>query len=253
MFQKWYSLPNAQGQMTTYSRIGWRYYRGPSPNWGYGETRNEQYPDLPLNEFRWRVERLTAQLPITPTSRILVLACGVGFLPEAFIWWQMSQGETEAAAKPRVAGVDNSAYIQSVIPTTADPLMMIGTTPKIVNRSFQLGTANNQMRNSLRSAAGNSEFFDFVILESVDESYTDVERSASWHTAIESYLAAGRSKANIIHMVFEDDVDRYGSPGWDPVPDGGAQNKTLDAWAQTRPSHTWVSCVGEMRTLVGTG
>lgn len=260
MFQKWYQLPNAQGNPTTYSRVGFRYYRGPDFIWGYGTETSPspgnfdqvQYPFYPMNEFRYRTERLVANLGITPGQRILVLGCGFGFLPETFIWWKQQNGLTLAQAQAQIAGIDNSTFISAGLAGAVHSSM----SGKVITRSLLEGSANTQMRNQIRQSAGGSEFFDWVITESVIESYTDAERAA-FITACESYqrLTGSTTKnlARVVHVVFEDDPVRWGSPGWNPVPDGGAPNRTLEAWAQTRPQNTWVSAVGDMRTLVGTG
>lgn len=237
MFGKYYKLPNSDvgGQMTTYSRVGWRYYRG---NWWNDEP--ERFPDYPLNEYRWRVEKLTSQFGIQPTERILVLGCGLGFLPETFQWWGTPQG--------RICGADNSAFIQGNVVAEAHPNMQ----GKIVNRSMTLGAANAQMRGSLRAAAPDAsgtagwtaEFFHWVITESVLESYTAAERNATFYTALESYLHSSVSRRNVIHIVAE---------GWDATADGGSPGMTLQQWSATRPANSWMGYGDPQTPQIGTG
>lgn len=251
MFRKWYGMPNGpQGgnAITTYSRIGYRYWRGREYQW-YLEGA-EEYPDHPMNEMRWRVERFAAGLGIAPAHRVLVLGCGSGFLPETFIWWKMRNGIAQATAQGQVAGVDNSQFIQANLASEAHPLMQ----GKILNRTLFDGTTVAGMRNGLRQAAGGSEFFDWVITESVIESYTDAERPA-FMTAVESYQrntgTTTKQLSRCVHLVFDNEPGWY--EGWDPVPDGGAPNRPLADWAATRPRHSWVSAMGDMRAIVGTG
>lgn len=248
MYRKWYRLPNQQGQMTTYSRVGWRYFRGPDREWGYPVTPGWkpelgrdplQHPDHPLNEYRHRVERVRAQFPIADDSRVLVLGCGSGFLPETFIWNGIQVG--------RVCGADPSSYIQANIVEEAHALMQ----GKVINRSMQLGATNPQMRGSLRAAAPDvanfgttAEFFDFVITESVLESYTAAERTPAFYDTLQSYLKAGLPASNVIHIVCD---------GWDAASDGGSPAMTLEEWAATRPQNSWVSYNGDMPAIAGTG
>lgn len=255
--------------LVTYGRVAWRYYRGPNPEWGYTEnTQQVQYPDHPINEYRHRVERLVAQFPILPTSRILVAGAGIGLLPETFIWWLMQNGRTQAQAQAQVAGLDTSTWIQSSLGAEAHPLM----SGKVVNRSMLVSTAaqSNPQRNALNAAWGGSFTGDFMIIESVDESYTDAERTAAYYAAQESFIAAGRSRANVIHIAAPDwDGRGYWTFADVPLPDGGTERvwtwnlwpagqggappKTLDEWAATRPQHSWVSYYGNMQAIVGTG
>lgn len=237
-FRRWYSLPNGAGAMTTYSRVGWRYYRGPSPEWAYGSTVAAQFPDHPLNEYRHRVGRIVAQFPILPTSRILVLGCGSGFLPEAFIWWQTQQGQTEASAQGRICGVDNSQFIQGNLVSEAHPLM----SGRVVNQSLLDGTGVAKMRNALRNLTG-SEFFDFVVTESVIESYTVAERT-NFLDKCATYRASATPLRNIIHIACD---------GWDASAIGGSPAMTLEEWAATRPAHSWISYNGSMPAIIGTG
>lgn len=265
MFRKWYGLPNQPygegGVITTYSRIGFRYLSGPKLAWNYvynPANLSTYFPDHPLNEYRWRLERLLGGFLIAPSDRILVLGCGSGFLAETFIWWKMQNGIAQTTAQAQVAGVDNSQFIQGNIASEAHPLMQ----GKVVNRDLLLGSGNAQMRGALRTAAGNSEFFDWVITESVVESYTDAER-VSFMTAVESYQrntgTTTKSLAKIIHMVYPLTLmifDDAGNPiydGWNPVPDGGAPNRRLVEWSQTRPAHSWCSCYGVPEYVTGTG
>lgn len=241
VFRKYYSMPgDANGSVfTTYSRVGWRYWRGPEFGWGYPETPStSRFPDHPLNEYRWRVERLRLNFPqITDTSRVLVLGCGYGFLPETFQWSGIPQG--------RVCGADNSAFIQGNLASEAHPNMQ----GKVVNRSMTLGASNAQMRGSLRTAApdvtgfgATAEFFDFVITESVLESFTPAERTAAFYTTLQSYLKAGLPASQVIHIVAD---------GWDATADGGSPPLSLEEWAATRPQHSWMSYWGDMRVIPG--
>lgn len=240
MFRKYYILGAPNGQYTTYSRIGWRYYRGPESVWGYPEDPlTLRHPDHPMNEYRWRVERLTLQFPIQPSSRILVLGCGSGFLPEVFIWWKMQNGIAQATAQSQVAGIDNSTYIQQNITAEAHPLMLSPT--RVVGRSLLDGTGVVQMRNALRNLAGGSEFFDFVITESVIESYTAAERT-NFLNKCETYKTAAAPLSHVIHIACD---------GWDASADGGSPAMTLEEWAATRPSHSWISYLGDMRVIPG--
>jgi hypothetical protein len=168
-FRKWYSFPHPfASTVTTYSRVGWRYFRGPNPEWGYANTQAAQWPDHPINEYRHRVERLVAQFPIQPNSRIITLGCGNGFLPEVFIWWKQQQGLSLVEAQSQVAGVENSQWIQGQMMAEAHPVM---TSPSMrcVNRSLLDGAGTPAMRNQLRNLCAGSEFFDFVVTESVIE------------------------------------------------------------------------------------
>jgi hypothetical protein len=263
--------PDNEGKSVTYGRVAWRFYRGPNPWWGYMlNTQRGQFPDHPLNEYRHRVERLLANFPITPTSRILVLGCGIGLLPETLIWWKQQSGRTLAQAQAEVAGLDNSSWIQGNLTAEAHSSMFTGTTPKVGNRDYRLGASNAQVRGTLRQIWGGSEFGDFVIVESVDESYTDAERTAAYWTAQESYLAAGRPRANLIHIITDEwdargywvynditlpdgTIERQWSWVTWPAGSGGSQPRTLEQWAALRPTNSWMSYIGDMRVIPGTG
>lgn len=218
-WRKWYSdvvrapLPNARTRVT-YGRLYWR-------NWLWDVVGPDGTPpDYPLNESRLRVERLLANWPILTTSRILVLGAGFGFLPETF----RQKGYANAW------GVDNSVFIQGAITSEAHPSMLTPSV-QVLNRDFRVN--DRQMGNALTNLTGASTF-DYVITESVVESYTAAERTAVLDAAA-SYLATGRPLGNIIHVVF---------PGWDASGDGGSPGLTLDQWVATRPAHSWASPEG---------
>lgn len=233
-FMAWYWTPGRN--TTTYTRADQQHYRGPKAGWGYASTT--QYPYHPLNEYRHRVERLVAQFPILPTSRIIVLGGGFGFLSEAFVWWQRSQGQTEADAQRRICGMDNSQFIQGKLATEAHALMQ----GRMVNQSLLDGTGVGKVRNALRNLTG-SEFFDFVITESVCESFTAIERT-DFLDKCETYRASTTPLTNIIHIACD---------GWDASGVGGSPAMTLEEWAATRPAHSWASYHGDMPSIVGIG
>jgi len=238
MFAKYYKMtvnafdPDSGGvlvgQSTTYSRAGWHSFAWPEPQWNYALNSNNSYfPDHPMNYFRFRVEKLVAAFSIQPSSRIIVLGCGGGFLPETFIWWKMQQGIAQATAQSQVAGVDNSTFIQANVLTESHPLMLNPT--RILNRSLLDGTGLNAMRNALRNIAGGSEFFDYVITESVIESYTAAERT-NFLNQVATYKSAAAPLRNIIHIV---------CPNWDASADGGSVGMSVAEWAATRNTHSF--------------
>jgi hypothetical protein len=251
MFEKYYKWPvfrynpasggiEITGQAVTFGRVGARTQAPPEPPWGYSAaSHNTYYPDHPLNYWRFRTERLVTEFGIAPASRVLVAGAAFGFLPESIIWWMMQNGRTQAQAQAQVAGLDNSSFIQSGLNAEANPVM----SSKVVNRDMRVSVAtqSNPQRNALQNAWGGQSTGDFVIVESVDESYTDAERTNAFYTALESYLAAGRPLANVIHVV---------CAGWEPDPaDGGSPAKTLEEWAATRPGHSWLHYEYPMRAI----
>lgn len=155
---------------------------------------------------------------LTQADRILIGGCGFGYLIDRF----------HAAGYPNVWGIDNSTHIENNKNAQA-----VGDTVW-VNDTF---TGGGRLLNKLRQLTGD-DTFDWIITESVLESYNDNE-IAPLLNACETVLASGRPLSAIIHYVFV--------PPFSPAAQGVFNEKTIDQWNAVRPSHTWVSDTGQVR------
>jgi SAM-dependent methyltransferase len=150
-------------------------------------------------------------LGMTSQQRILIAGCGFGFLVERF----------HVAGFPNVWGVDQSAHIAANKATHVDGSVLM------VADDIRGGA---RVRNALRTLTG-ANTFDWIVTESVLESYDDAELPALLNAA-ESVLANGRPLSSIVHIVYE--------PPFNEAPNV-FNEKTLEQWNTLRPSHTWMS------------
>lgn len=164
-----------------------------------------------------RVDRFVA-LGIQPSDRVLIAGCGYGFTIEVF----------HGRGFPSVWGIDSSAHIAANRGIEA-----VGST-LMVEDDIRGG---GRVRAALRSLTGD-DVFDWVISESVLESYDDGAEMTQLLNAAESVLAGG-DLSRIVHFVFV--------PPFAPEVAGLLNEKTIDQWNAVRPSHTWISDRGEVR------
>ncbi len=193
------------GQKITYGRL-----------WA---QRCEEPSDDGLTRFNTRVTNLVSLFSIQPADRIIVQGCGLGFLIEAF----------KSAGFPNCFGLDNSPHVSSLRSEHAQAETVL------IERDINGGPP---MRAQLAIQTG-GDTFDWVITESVVESYEDAELAELMDSA-EEVLDPAHNEDHIIHMVM---VVR------DPTrPDKsiGPQfnQKTLAGWKAIRPAHSWVDYVG---------
>lgn len=171
----------------------------------------EPYDDE-LTEFNNRVEGLTSNFAIQATDRILVAGCGLGFIIEAF----------KSAGFPNTFGIDNSAHVASKRGVEADS----GTV--FIEDDIKGG---GRVKAALRRDTGD-DIFDWVISESVLESYEDAEIGQLLDAA-EVVLNPVKPKTNIIHMVLT--VESQVDPMFN--------QKTLTEWVAVRNTHSWFDYV----------
>lgn len=179
----------------------------PTPLVGYTRASQvDRYPD----KFPRRWSQLTTLFPIQTTDRILIAGSGFGFLIEA----------AHAAGFPNVWGIDNSDYISTNRATEA-----VGSVLFVENDI----RGGGQVRAQLRNLTGD-DIFDWVISESVIESYTDAELPALLNAA--ETVLAGTDESQIIHLIVD-------APGLDPP----LVSRTLAEANALRPAHSWCSLI----------
>ncbi len=195
------------------------YYRGqtdtdahPNPDdRGYGQRMNKDH--MQGRAFR----AITAAFVINSDDRILIVGSAFGYLNQRFI----------DAGFLNVFGLDNSDDINN----RKGAEMRADVANQHVHHDIRSG---GQLRARLRQQTGDDEF-DWIITESMLESYTDPELSQILD-ACEAGLT-GTDLSHIIHQVttkertYPPDKDPYWGPfNW----------KTIAEWNAIRPSHSWM-------------
>jgi len=183
---------------------------------GMARAMDPYSDDMTLYEHRW--SQLTSLFTIPTIDRILIGGCAFGWLIEV----------AKDAGWPNVYGIDNSPYVVSAKNNESLP----GQTELrgdvvLVEENF---TGGGAIKNALKQATGDREF-DWIITESVLESYSDAELPVALNAA-ESVLYNSASESQIIHLV---SPMRGGITG-----DSSMYWRTLIEYAAFAPTHTWV-------------
>jgi 2-polyprenyl-3-methyl-5-hydroxy-6-metoxy-1,4-benzoquinol methylase len=165
-----------------------------------------------LTEFNNRVAGLVRNFSIRSSDRILVEGCGLGFIIEAF----------KSAGYPNCFGIENSPHVVAIKDTEAD----LNTV--VVESDTRGGEA---LKTELTSKTGDSSF-DWVITESLLESYDDADLNGLLEAAEEA-LAKTKPNTNIIHMVLTTEAQV------DPM----FNQKSLAEWVAVRSTHSWYDYV----------
>lgn len=182
------------GQTVTYGRLFAQRAMGPL--------------DDELTLYNNRVNQLLRLFLIGQADRVLVVGCGFGFLIDAF----------HDAGFPNTWGIESSEYIQENQEREAR------TTTQFVDSDIRDW---NQARFKLREMTGDW-IFNWIITESVMESYEDVEMDLLLDS-VEALLDGNNGLRNAIHLVAAD-----------PTLDPAFNVKTLPEWKAVRPQHSWV-------------
>lgn len=184
------------GQKLSYTREAMARSKGP-----YDDTMTEY------------IDRFNVLISLFPTmaqsDRIIFAGSGLGFTLEPFI----------DAGFTNIWGLDNSTYINSIkgVEARGDVVIIDETfrnTPQLSVKLTQI-TGSNQ--------------FDWIVTESVLESYDDGAEMDEILDVAELGLFDGLPLSNIIHMVY-------------PLPGIGIQfnRKTMFDWRAIRDEHSWV-------------
>lgn len=186
------------GQKLSYTREAMARSKGP-------------YDDV-MTEYITRAAQLTALFPIGLTDRIIMAGSGLGFTIEAF----------KDLGFANIWGIDNSTYINSIKGTEARGDV------EIIDETFR---NTPQLSVKLTQVTGSNQF-DWIITESILESYDDGAEMDEILDVAELGLEDGLPLSNIIHMIF-------------PIPGIGIQfnQKTLFDWQAIRDTHTFVDYV----------
>jgi hypothetical protein len=175
----------------------------------YGDDRSWSV-DNPGNEIHRRADALIS-LGIGLAHRIVVLGCGPGgFLIEAF----------KQRGRPNCWGVDSSPWVESRKSIAQGDVVWL-------NANF---TGN--IGNAMRTLTGDNDF-DWVITESVLESYIDSEITVGLN-ACEGLRFPQTPMSQIVHLVFTPPFDEPGL----------FNEKTMAQWKAMRPTHTWMNAEG---------
>lgn len=181
---------------------------------GYGRDWATGFGTVPVDQGKVAslVDRYLA-LGVESSDRVLIAGCGFGFTIEAL----------HGRGFPNVWGIDSSSHIASNRGTEA-----VGSTLWVEDDI----RGGGQVRNALKSMAGLSgnAGFDWVISESVLESYSDAEIPQLLNAA-EAILDGAHPTSRVVHIVFEPPFD----------PSGVLNEKTLSEWNAVRPAHTWMN------------
>ena len=211
----------------------------PSNQW-WGYNRATQVTNQP-NRFstRWTNLKTVAAAVDAPgmaaDDRILVVGAAYGYLIEAAI----DDGYTA------IWGLDNSSHVAANLATEGKPgatnLFTSNQDPEDGPPNVVIVAADVTGGPSVRqllSAATGSFRFDWIITESVAESFAPGNEMDGLLGAAESILSQQAADDHIIHLVVDD-------PGGQPIPPDWSTNGltwlTLAAWNAIRPAHSWVS------------
>jgi len=191
---------------------------------GYGRLWAERSDDPydsqtgVLNRFVQRKDKLVSLFGFGRTDRMMICGSAFGFLIEVF----------KDVGFTNVWGCDNSDYIDANQTTEG------GGTVAIVKDRFEATTAKGRM-----TTTTGSDTFDWVISESVYESYEDSEMPALF-TAAEGLLNPVKPLTNIIHIVRVVFNESNPNKDIDPV----YNQKTIAQWKAMRTTHSWVDDLG---------
>jgi hypothetical protein len=183
------------------------YYSGSDGVDGYGSRLNRDAI------FGRRFRALTSLFPIGLTDRIIVAGCAFGYLIERF----------HDAGFLLCWGIDSSSDIENRKGTEAR-----GDVLWVSDEMSGVG----RVRNKLNQLTGGREF-DWIITESMLESYEDAEVQTILNVC-EGALLPGRPVDHCIHIVASKEDPT--APGFDPA----FNWKTLAEWNAMRPSHSWL-------------
>jgi hypothetical protein len=166
--------------------------------------------DNPENEVHRRADALKA-LGMLPAHRVVVLGCGPGgFLVEAL----------KLRGFPNCWGVDSSPWVEGRKAIASGGVIWL-------NADF---TGN--IGNALRQMTGDNDF-DWVVTESVLESYDDNEVTVGLNSC-EGLRNPQTPMSHIIHIVFTPPFDEPSL----------FNEKSMAQWKAMRPAHTWMNGEG---------
>jgi hypothetical protein len=188
----------------------------------------------------WRHFYETRLVPIfgqiTGAQRILVVGCGLGLMVE-------SVRDTGFAS---IWGIDSGPYIPTLWPTEVP----VAIRPLL--GQFDILTITDQQTRSLT----NGTTFDWVVTESVMESYMPLEQAAMYD-ACQARLKTGVPASKVVHIVNPSfDGTRYLPDAVDLATgllqpwagqlmiNQGCPVRTLAEWQTSRPNQTFVSFEG---------
>jgi hypothetical protein len=200
--------------LTWATRDDWlRFYRMTLPDGTvvtYGDGRHWSI-DNPENEVHIRADALKA-LGMQATQRIVILGCGPGaFLVEAL----------KVRGLPNCWGVDSSPWVEGRKAVASEGVVW-------VSADF---TGN--IANALRQATGDRGF-DWIVTESVLESYNDNEIQVGLNSCEGLRMSPQVPMSQIVHLVFTPPFDEPGL----------FNEKTMAQWKAMRPEHTWMNALG---------
>lgn len=169
---------------------------------------------------------------VTGAQRILVVGCGLGRLVEG----------VQATGFANIWGIDSSTYVASLWPASH---------PRLAQLDIRTAT-DAQIRNAPLNSGGTT--FDWIITESVMESYPPVEQEAMY-AACEARLSRNTPLTHVVHLVYPDtDLTRWPANALENgefapwagtvMANPGCPARTLAEWQASRPNNTFLSIYG---------
>lgn len=191
---------------------------------GYGRLwagRCEGLYDDDLTRFNLRAANLRRLFGIAGADRVLIVGCGLGFLIDAF----------HDGARANVWGVDSSGHVATKRSTETRPTTLF----------VEADILSPTIQTDLTALTGGDQF-NFIVTESLLESYEDAEMAA-FLDRCELLLDPAETDDQIIHLI-QAVIPRGGSGGnpdesIDPI----YQQKLIAEWKAIRPAHSWVDIV----------
>jgi len=183
---------------------------------GYGRLFAQHYMDpydSNISEYNFRASQLISLFGIVATDRIWVLGCGLGFLIEAFI----------DAGFTNCWGVDSSTHVANLRAVEARP-----------DVSFAERGINSITPAEINAITGSGNQFDWVISESVLESYDDLELIPFFNTSA-ARLFGPTPNDHVIHMILSFEPGDH-----DSKVDPAFNRKTLVDWKAEKPNQSFV-------------
>lgn len=180
-----------------------------------------------LYDYRRRLANLGAVPNFSPSTDVLIVGCGFGWLIEVLI---------DVGAN-RVWGTDTSTVVQGSL---ADPNVDIRSDvqAQILNIDVTAPDALQQFRSAGAGGTGqNRGRFDWLVTELFVESFDPINNLAAFNAVLNS-LEALRSnrQGGVAHIV----TVNHGGAIDDTL---GFTWLTLAEWAAIRPSHWWIDLV----------